>query len=51
MYQQNVTASQSIKVEFKFHGAVPNDINGNALVLTNKLVSVTSDDQQHFHFI
>ena len=27
-YQQNFTASQPIKVKFKFDGVVPNDING-----------------------
>ena len=37
-YQKNFTNSQPIKVEFKFDGVVPNDINGYALVLTKKLV-------------
>ena len=31
-YQQYYTASQPNKVEFKFNGIVPNDVNGNALV-------------------
>ena len=31
---QNFTASQPIKVELEFHGVVPNDVNGYALVLT-----------------
>ena len=31
-YQQIFTASQKFKVEFKFDGVVPNDINGYALV-------------------
>ena len=35
-YQKDFTNSQPIKVEFKFDGIVPNDINGYALVLTNK---------------
>ena len=35
-YQKNYTASQPIKVEFKFDGVVPNNVNGYALVLTNK---------------
>ena len=39
----NCAASQPIKVEFKFDGFVPNDVNGHALVLTNKLVSISSD--------
>ena len=50
-YQKNVTNSQPIKVEFKFEGVVPNDINGYALVLTNKLVSNSSDGQRHFDLI
>ena len=50
-YQQNFTDSQPLKVEFKFDGVVPNDINGYALVLTNKLVSISSDGQRHFDLI
>ena len=50
-YQKNFTNSQPIKVEFKFEGVVPNDINGYALVLTNKLVSIRSDGQRHFDLI
>ena len=50
-YQKNFTNSQPIKVEFKLDGVVPNDINGYALVLTNKLVSVSSDGQRHFDLI
>ena len=42
-YQQIFTAFRPIRVEFRFDGVVPNDINGYALVLTNKLVSVSSD--------
>ena len=42
-YLKNFTNSQPIKVEFKFEGVVPNDINSYALVLTNKLVSISSD--------
>ena len=47
-YQKDYTTSQPIKVEFKFNGVVPNDVNGCALVLTNKLVSISSDGQRHF---
>ena len=47
-YQQKFTASQPIKIEFKFDGFVPSDINGYALVLTNILESVSSDVQKHF---
>ena len=50
-YQKNYTASQPIKVEFKFDGFVPNDVNRYALVLTNKLVSIGSDRQRHFDLI
>ena len=42
-YQQKFTASQPIKVEIEFHGVVPKDKNGYALVLTNKLVCTSSD--------
>ena len=50
-YQKNFTNSQPIKVDFKFEGVVPNDINGYALVLTNKLISISSDGQRHFDLI
>ena len=50
-YQKNYTASQPIKVEFKFNGVTPNNVNGYALVLTNKLVSISSDGQRHFDLI
>ena len=50
-YQQNFSASQPVKVEFEFDGVVPNDINGYALVLTNKLVSISSVGQRHFDLI
>ena len=50
-YQKNYTASQPIKVVFIFSGVVPNDINGYALVVTNKLVSTSSDGQRHFDLI
>ena len=49
--QQNFTAAQSIEVEFKFDAVVPNDLNGFALVLTNRLVSISSDGQRHFDLI
>ena len=50
-YQKNYTASQPIKVEFKFDGLVPINVNGYALVLTNKLVSISSDGQRHLDLI
>ena len=50
-YQQTFKASLPIKVEFKFDGVVPIDVNGYTLVLTSKLVSVSSDSQRHFDLI
>ena len=50
-YQKNYTTSEPIKVKFKFDGVVPNNVNGYALVLTNKLVSISSDGQRHFDLI
>ena len=50
-YQKNYTASQPIKVEFKFDGVVPNNVIGYALVLTNKLVSISIDGQRHLDLI
>ena len=50
-YQNNFKNSQPIKVEFKFGGVVPNIINGYALVLTSKLVSLSSDGQRQFDLI
>ena len=49
--QKNFTKCQPIKVEVKFEGVVPNDINGYAWVLTTKLVSISSDGQRHFDLI
>ena len=48
-YQKNFESSQPIKVEIKFDGIIPAGINGYALVLTNKLISVSSDGQ-FFHY-
>ena len=50
-YRKNYTASQPNKVEYKFDGVVPNDINAYALILTKKLVSISSDGQRHFDLI
>ena len=50
-YQKDYTASQPINVEFNIDGVVPNNVNGYALVLTNKLVSISSDGQRHFDLI
>ena len=45
------TVSQTIRVQFIFSGVVPDGINGYALVLTIKLVSISSDGQRHFDLI
>ena len=50
-YPQNFTASQPIKVEFKLDRNVPNDLSGNALVLTKKITSLSSDGQKHFDLV
>ena len=47
-YQKDFKSSQPIKVEFKFDGVVPVGIYGYALVLTNKLISISSDGQRMF---
>ena len=47
-YQKNFENGQSVKVEFKFDGVIPGGIYGYALVLTNKLISISSDGQRMF---
>ena len=47
-YQRNFESAQPIKVEFKFDGVIPAGIYGYALVLTNKLYSVSSNGQRMF---
>ena len=47
-YQKNFESSQPIKVEFKFDGVVPAGIYGYALVLTKRLISISSDGQRMF---
>ena len=47
-YQKNFENAQPVKVEFKFSENIPAGIYGNALVLTNKLISISSDDQRMF---
>ena len=43
-YQKNFESAQPIKVEFKFSENIPAGIYGYALVLTNKLVSISLMD-------
>ena len=45
-YQKKFESAQAIKVEFKFDGVVPAGIYGYALVLTNRLISISSDGQR-----
>ena len=50
-YQKNIEKAQPIKVEFKFSENVPAGIYGYALLVTNNLVSISSDGQRHFDLI
>ena len=47
-YQKYFESVQPIKVEFKFSGNVDSGIYGYALVLKNRLISISSDGQRHF---
>ena len=50
-YQKNFENAQPVKVEFKFSENIPAGIYGYALVLTNKLISITSDGQRMFDLV
>ena len=50
-YQKNLESARPIKVEIKISGNIPAVFYGYALVLTNKLFSISSDGQRHFDFI
>ena len=50
-YQKDFESSQPIKVEFKIDGVVPAGINGYALVLTNRIISISSEGQRMFDLI
>ena len=50
-HQKNLANAQPIKVEFKLPGNIPAGSYGYALLLTNKLVSISSDEQPHFNLI
>ena len=50
-YQKNFENAQPVKVEFKFSENIPAGIYGYALVLTNKLISISSDGQRMFDLI
>ena len=47
-YQKNFENAQPVKVEFKFSENIAVGIYGYALVLTNRLLSITSDGQRMF---
>ena len=47
-YQKIFENAQPVKVEFKFSENIPAGIYGYALVLTNRLASITSDGQRMF---
>ena len=47
-YQKNYESGQSVKVEFKFDGVIPAGIYGYALVLINRIISISSDRQCMF---
>ena len=50
-YQKNFENAQPVKVEFKFSENIPARIYGYALVLTNKLISKSSDGQRMFDLV
>ena len=47
-YQKTFETGQSVKVEFKFDKVIPAGIYGYALVITNRLISISSDGQRMF---
>ena len=50
-YQKNFENAQPVKVEFKFSENIPAGIYVYALVLTNKLISISSDGQRMFDLV
>ena len=50
-YQKTLESAEPIKIEFKFSENVPTEIYCFALVLTNNLVSISSDVRRHFDLI
>ena len=47
-YQENVTVAQTIKVEFLPDGDVSADMHGFTLMITNKVVSRSSEGKRQF---
>ena len=50
-YPKKFVSAQPIKVEVNFSESVPAGVYGYALVLTNKLISISSDGQRRFELI
>ena len=50
-YQKNFENAQPVRVEFKFSQNINVGIYGYALVLANKLISISSDGQRMFDLI
>ena len=50
-YQKNLENARPIKVEFELSKNVLAGIYGFALVITKKIVSISSDGQRHFDLI
>ena len=50
-YQKNFESAQPVKVEFKFSQNIDAGIYGYPLVLTNKLISISSDGQWMYHLV
>ena len=50
-YQKKLENAQPINADFNFSENVPAEVYGYALVLTKKLVSVSSDGQRHFDLV
>ena len=50
-YQKNLESAQPLEVDFKYSDNIAAGIYGYTLVLTKKLVSISSDGQRRFDFI
>ena len=50
---QNFSSAQPMKTNFRFDAPepVPAGVVAYALIITNKLKSISSDGQKHFHLI
>ena len=50
-YQKSFEKAEPIKIEIKFSESTPAGIYGYGLVLTNKLISISSDGQRMFDLV